>query len=65
MTSLDLSSFDTSKVTSMSRMFYGCSSLASLNVSGFDTSQVRSMYEMFNGCTSLNKIAFGDKFVLS
>ena len=43
LTSLDVSNFDTSKVTNMSRMFANCSSLTSLDVSSFDTSQVTDM----------------------
>lgn len=54
--SLDLSSFDTSNVTGMSRMFDGCSSLASLDVSSFDTSYVLRMNDMFNGCSSLTSL---------
>ena len=54
--SLDLSSFDTSSVTSMSRMFINCSSLSSLDLSSFDTSQVTSMSGMFSGCSSLSSL---------
>ena len=43
---LDLSSFDTSKVTDMSFMFTGMSSLTSLNLSSFDTSRVTDMSYM-------------------
>ena len=45
--SLDLSSFDTSKVTNMGRMFLKCSSLEYLNLSSFDTSNVEEMSLMF------------------
>ena len=38
LTSLDVSNFDTSKVTDMGGMFYSCSNLTSLDVSNFDTS---------------------------
>ena len=48
-----LDGFDTSKITSMYQMFYGCSSLVSLNLSGFDTSQVNDMNCMFEDCSSL------------
>ena len=37
----------------MSRMFYGCSSLASLDVSSFDTSGAVGMKGMFSGCSKL------------
>ena len=40
LTSVDVSGFDTSNVTSLESMFSGCSSLTSLDVSGFDTSKV-------------------------
>ena len=45
--------FDTSNVTDMNDMFYGCSSLTSLNLTGFDTSNVTNMAYMFSGCSSL------------
>ena len=47
MTSIDLSSLDTSEVTNMNSMFAGCSSLISLDLSNFDTSQVTNMSVMF------------------
>ena len=53
LSSLDLSGFDTSSVTTMSFMFSGCSSLVSLDLSGFDTSSVTTMSSMFEGCSSL------------
>ena len=54
---IDLSNFDTSKVTNMSNMFLGMSNLTSLNLSNFDTSQVTNMSSMFgfmSNLTSLN-----------
>jgi surface protein len=56
LTSLDLSGFDTSSVTSMLGMFYSCSSLTSLDVSGFDTSSVTNMQQMFQICSSLTSL---------
>ena len=47
LTSLNVSNFDTSKVTNMGYMFSGCSKLTSLNVSNFDTSEVTNMGSMF------------------
>ena len=47
---------DTSNVTNMSRMFFGCSGLTSLDVSKFDTSQVTNMSSMFSGCSSLTNL---------
>ena len=46
---LDLSTFDTSNVTDMSKMFYECET-QSLNLSTFDTSKVTNMYLMFYRC---------------
>lgn len=44
-------------VTTMSKMFKGCSSLASLNVSKFDTSLVQNgMDGMFEDCSSLTSL---------
>ena len=53
LTSLDLSSFDTSRVTSMEAMFDSCSALSDLDVSGFDTSKVTDMVGMFRYCPNL------------
>ena len=50
---LDLSNFDTSKVTNMGNMFYNCTSLISIDVSNFDTSSVTDMSCMFYNCVSL------------
>ena len=56
LTSLDLSSFNTSNVTSMEHMFCDCTSLAILDISNFDTSNVSDMYGMFNNCYNLTTI---------
>jgi surface protein len=56
LTSLDLSSFDTSNVTNMEGMFSGCSNLTSLDLSSFDTSNVTKMVQMFAGCESLTSL---------
>jgi len=50
---IDLSSFDTSKVTNMGRMFSGMSNLIALDLSNFDTSQVTDMRYMFFGMSNL------------
>ena len=55
-TSIDLSHFDTSKVTNMGYMFSHCSGLTSLDVTGFDTSKVTSMSYMFGGCSGLTSL---------
>ena len=52
----NLAKLDTSKVTNMSHMFYGCSSLTSLDLSNFDTSQVTDMNGMFRDCSSLTSL---------
>ena len=49
---LDLSGFDTSRVTDMAAMFCTCSKLTSLDLSSFDTSNVTTMAWMFCECTS-------------
>ena len=67
LTSLDVSEFNTSNVTSMSYMFAGYR-LTSLDVSGFNTSKVTNMSDMFAGCswlTSLNVSSFDTSNVTS
>ena len=54
--SLDLSMFDTSKVTNMLSMFYGCLALSSLDLTSFDTGEVINMGNMFYGCTALTTL---------
>ena len=53
---IDLSYFNTSLVTNMSRMFKDCNSLISLNLNNFNTSLVTNVRSMFNGCSSLISI---------
>ena len=54
LTSLDLSSFYTSNVTSMYQMFNRNSSLKTIYVSDlWDTSKVTNSFDMFFNCTSL------------
>ena len=62
LTSLDVSGFDTSRVTNMSSMFFGCSKLTSLDVTGLDTSKVTNMYQMFRGCSSLTSLTLPESF---
>ena len=50
---MDLSNFDTSKVTDMKWMFYGESNLTSLDLSKFKTSRVTNMDYMFSGISNL------------
>ncbi|MBR2250528.1 MAG: BspA family leucine-rich repeat surface protein, partial [Prevotella sp.] len=56
LTSLDVSHFNTAKVTTMEAMFKGCSGLTSLVVSNFNTENVTNMYEMFSGCSRLTNL---------
>ena len=53
---LDLSNFNTSKVTNMINMFSNCESLMSLDLSGFNTSNVTDMSSMFSNCSSLTSL---------
>ena len=56
LTSLDVSSFDTSNITIMKFMFYDCESLTSLDVSNFNTSKVTDMSNMFQLCKGLKSL---------
>ena len=47
---------NTSKVTNMSYMFYGCQALNSLDLSSFNTANVTNMYSMFYMCQALNSL---------
>jgi len=54
LTNLDLSSWNTAKVTEMSSMFLGCGSLETIYVlEGWTTAAVTKSTHMFYGCTSL------------
>ena len=53
---MDLSNFDTSKVTNMRTMFSGMSKLTTLNLSNFDTSNVTNMFYMFSSMPSLTTL---------
>ena len=51
---LDLSSFNTAKVTTMGQMFYGCSSLKTIYVSDdFTTDHTSNHWNMFYNCSNL------------
>ena len=47
---------NTEKVTSMSRMFYTCTSLTSLDVTHFNTEKVTDMRYMFSNCIKLTSL---------
>lgn len=51
-----LEKLNTTNVTDMRSMFFGCSSLTSLNLSGFNTASVTNMGGMFTGCGSLTSL---------
>ena len=53
---IDLSKFDSSKVTDMSSMFSSCYDLSSLNLSNLNTSKVTNMIGMFYYCKSLTSL---------
>ena len=54
LTYVDLSNFDSSSVTDMSYMFYGCSSLKEINLTNkFNTNKVINMNYMFYKCENL------------
>ena len=53
LTSVDLSNFDTSKVTNMRGIFYKCYKLRRLDLRNFDTSLITTIQGMFEYCTSL------------
>lgn len=70
LTSLNVSTFDTTKTTNMQMMFSILPKIETIDVSNFDTSNVTSMYAMFNSFdtnngsyqSSLKNISFGNKF---
>ena len=53
---IDLSKFDSSKVTIMSDMFFDCISLTSIILDNLDTHLVNNMGGMFYNCISLTSI---------
>ena len=63
LTSLDVTHFNTEKVTDMNSMFDSCSSLTSLDVTYFNTANVTGMNNMFYSCSALTTIYASDNFV--
>ena len=55
-TTMDLSGWNTNKVTNMKQMFASCYSLTSLDLSGWNTSNVTTMESMFQNCESLTSL---------
>ena len=60
LTTLNLSNFNTTNVTSMAHTFLGCTALQTLNLSNFNTANVTTMSYMFQGCIALTTIYGGD-----
>ncbi len=57
-----LTYLNTSEVTNMESMFYGCELLTSLNLSSFNTEKVTTMKSMFNHATALKEVKLSDQF---
>ena len=55
-TEIDLSQFDSSKVTRMSSMFENCTSLMSINFGNFNSSIIVGMGSLFKNCISLKSL---------
>jgi surface protein len=53
LTQVNVSSFNTAKVTDMSAMFYNCENLTAVDLSNFQTPKVTDMAFMFRGCSKL------------
>ena len=53
LTSLNLSTFNTSQVTNMNSMLYNCKSLVSLNLSNFNTEKLTDISYLFYGYSQL------------
>lgn len=56
LTSLNVSSFNTSNVKNMQGIFYGCSSLTTLDISNFNTRNATNMKMFFYNCSRLTTI---------
>lgn len=56
LTSIDVSSWKTSKVLSMNSLFEKCSSLVGLDVSNWDTRQVATLGNVFNGAAAIKTL---------
>ena len=53
---INLTSFDTSNITSMDSMFSGCTTLENVTFDGIDTRKLNSMNYMFRNCDNLQEI---------
>jgi len=64
---IDLSNFDSSKVTKMLKMFQDCTSVTSINLKNLNTSIVEDMRDVFVNCNQLKSIdvsSFNTKSVI-
>ena len=53
LTSIDLSKFNTERVTTMNRLFSGCTSLSYIDLSGFESVVCTDFSSMFDSCSKL------------
>ena len=60
-----IENLNTTNVTEMASMFYGCSQLTSLDVTHFNTENVVWIMKIFKGCSALTTIYVSDKFVMA
>ena len=60
--SISVIACDTSGVTNMKNMFWGCNYLEEINLDKFNTTQVTNMSSMFFDCRKLKNINFGKNF---
>ena len=60
-----IENLNTTNVTEMACMFYGCSQLTSLDVTNFNTENVVWIRKIFKGCSALTTIYVSDKFVMA
>ena len=67
LTSIDLSNFNTQKVTDMSYMFSDCISLTNIDLSNFNTQKVIDISYMFSGCSYFKKnyVTIKDKNIIN
>ena len=65
LTTLDLSSLNTSNVTTMQEMFSGCTSLTSLNLSNLNMKKLQYVAHMFYNCSSLTDVFISQEVTLN
>ena len=58
LTSLDVSNFSTSNVTTFNNMFYYCNKLVDLDISNFDASKVINIGSMISNCALLENLKY-------